>query len=351
MNRFISIVSNKYNRLDLNSIIIKNNKGYFKKITSQLDSLKNEKSFRGYISAISLFKVVSKYQKCIHLVEEFYLFIDKIKGKLERVKKSSYKNILLQDIDIYKGKFETVLSKPIFDIYKLFEYLSFKNRRDTKKMLKEIDSYLTLEKEILDYIEIIKDDNTQLESITKNNFMITLNDYYHILTIENHNDTKLNFMSLKKEIEKTIKEELIKIRDMTEKVDKELASLDEIINAKKYVIHPSFRNKIEELQHRLMKLRVAIADSKYVLGNYYLLKNEVFIISKKYDHLKFRSDLLKRTKNDTISILRDQNIFNKSNKDNSESINQIKSIPTKISQKEIDLSFKRCENSKQALII
>ena len=120
MNRFISIVSNKYNRLDLNSIIIKNNKGYFKKITSQLDSLKNEKSFRGYISAISLFKVVSKYQKCIHLVEEFYLFIDKIKGKLERVKKSSYKNILLQDIDIYKGKFETVLSKPIFDIYKVF---------------------------------------------------------------------------------------------------------------------------------------------------------------------------------------------------------------------------------------
>ena len=141
------------------------------------------------------------------------------------------------------------------------------------------------------------------------------------------------------------------IREMTEKVDKELTLLDEILNAKKYVIHPSFRNKIEELQHRLMKLRVAIADSKYVLGNYYLLKNEVFIISKKYDHLKFRSDLLKRTKNDTISILRDQNIFNKSNKDNSESINQIKSIPTKISQKEIDLSFKRCENSKQALII
>ena len=118
-----------------------------------------------------------------------------------------------------------------------------------------------------------------ISCITKNNFKITLNDYYHLLTIDNYNDTKNKFTRLKKDIEKAIDEEKVRIKIMSDKVDVDIIELNNILKGQDCVLHPKFQNEIEDLQHRLIQIKVDIADSKYVLGKYYILKNEVYLIS------------------------------------------------------------------------
>ena len=76
MNWLLSLVSNKYNRLDSNSELFKNNHSYFEELNRQLEDKRKEKFFSSLIGLLSFYKVVSKCEKCIQLVDEFFLFID-----------------------------------------------------------------------------------------------------------------------------------------------------------------------------------------------------------------------------------------------------------------------------------
>ena len=116
-----------------------------------------------------------------------------------------------------------------------------------------------------------------------------------------------------------------------------------------YDLHPEFQTRIEHLRHEIIAIQTSIADSKYVLSKFYLGKNKTRKIINDYDFLTLRSDLLDKNKNETINILKSFTDKFPQNNNLQIMIDQLRSLPNRIHSKELDTSYKICEDSKKSV--
>ena len=338
-----------YNSLDQNSELFNRNPNYFEDVFQQLNNINNKNTFSALNEYLSFISILKKSQRCISLVNKMLLFINDAKNTLLELEDSIYRQLLIDNFDDYHEKIINVISKPIISIAYLHDYLTIQKNDTFYPLQKKFDNYIKIEKEILDYIQYVEDDNTQLQRTVKQHYKNRFIDIHQMLTINNYEQVSNDFKKLSSKFAKEVAEEQVRIKRMLKETDLDIRSLNNILQNQNYDLHSELQTKVEQLRHEIIEIQTSIADSKYVLSKFYLAKNKTHKIKNECDLLILRSDLLEKNKNETINILKS---FTKKfpQKNNLQvMINRLRILPNKLHSKEIDTSYKICEDSKKSV--
>ena len=211
------------------------------------------------------------------------------------------------------------------------------------------NKYIDLEKKILDYIDYIDDENTQLPNIVKQHYIYQFRDLHYVLSIDNHEDLNAKYKSLSNKFVKALTEEKNKISTMINEVESDINTLNNILGNNNQDLHGDFISKIEKLRHEALEIKTSIADSKYILSKFYIIKNKIKRIKNKYELLDVRSHLFNNVKNDTVNMLSSYKNNISDNPQIQVMINKVKSQSTNIHHNRFDKSYKICEDSKKSL--
>ena len=336
----------KYNKLDDNSRLFQNNAVYFKDLLTRIENIEVQKPLSLINNFLSIFQIISQSQNSISLIEEMLKKIDNSKKILKENNESDYRNLLINDFEEKYNKIIDLSFKPIISISSLKDYITFYKDNTFDKHIANFNEYINLEQQIADYIIYIDDENTQLPSSVKQNYIYQLKDLHHILSIDNHKDVNTNFKLLSNKFLKALTEEKKKISKMLKEVDSDINDLNDILN-NNYELHFDFQRKVEQLRHEALEVKTSIADSKYILSKFFITKNKIARIKNQYELLVLRSNLFNNVKKRTINML---SSYKKNISDSSQiqiMMNEVKSLSSKIHQNAFDESYKICENSKK----
>ena len=226
-------------------------------------------------------------------------------------------------------------------------YISIIDKKELPALKTLLDKYVKVEQGLIDLIQILSDDDTQLPLIKKRIVKLEMESLYNLLSHKNVDFITEEYDRRKEEIFSDLKFSKDKIIDYHNKINEDLEYIEKLLDDYSGRLSNDYTERLKELRHEFLKIRGDAADSRYIHGKLLAKENMLYDLAKDLASINKRAIPLNTNKEDAVITIKNIGLKRHKSKDYASQVREIQQLRNTLTNKNIKDSYNVIDHYKR----